>query len=326
MLKEQLITDDYRKYKRICCLLIWICTCLFVFFTGLAMFVYYPVYYSFINNYFSELGRIISFEFILRGQIHLISPTLWIVSVAINAISFALFWSVFKTLFTEAEKMKKYSTAGTITGIISSFFFIAVAVFPLDIYGLAHIIAGYGFFVLFAISVILYSIAIFFNEKYKDQDVWKFHLGRFKRDFNIRHIDKTVWGRFRIIYGFIVSALAVFYVVAPFLQPLFQKIAVYNIILWMVIQSYWAWNVIGPGPDSIDRITMLEYIMKHIIENEMKRHLDREITLNEAILNIIAYERMIINELKHKYQYFQRLKSENRLEEFVSSLKLKNQE
>ncbi|MFX1450652.1 MAG: hypothetical protein ACFFCM_07420, partial [Promethearchaeota archaeon] len=178
MSKKEIQTEERRKIKRIVCLFTIFGVIQFLILTFLAMFAYYPVIYSFTNNYFSDLGKTViwtlTFDFRPIFVLNPISSNLWIITVIVTAISFVFFWIIFRTLYKETKIMTKISTLGTILGVISTAFFIGVAIFPVDIYGLAHLISGYGFFFIFAICIILYTIAIFLNEELFNLEIWKF--------------------------------------------------------------------------------------------------------------------------------------------------------
>ena len=221
-MKEKVKTDEWRKLKRLGCLFVDFSVILFIILTLLAMFAYNPIFYSFPTDYFSNLGMTMYFLILDKFRVdNVITTTLWNFSIILTSFSFAIFWYILKSILVETKKMNSVSKAGLILGLISSAFFIGVAIFPVDFYGYEHIIAGYGFFILLGITIILYTIAIFLNEE-THQDYWTFHFLRFQKRFRIRFIDKIFWGRFRLVFGFAVSGLAFFYVFTPVFQPIFQ--------------------------------------------------------------------------------------------------------
>jgi len=325
-MKEEFKTDERRKLKRLGCLFVVFSAIMFIILTLLAMFTYYPVFYSFFTDYFSNLG-ITVFSFLtirLRVGTDVISPTLWNFSIVLLSIAFGIFWYILQTIFIGTKKMKSVSRAGMITGLVSSAFFIGVAIFPVDFYGFAHIVAGYGFFILLGITIILFSIAIFLNEE-THQDYWNFHFFHFKKRLRIRYNDKIFWGRFRVVCGITVSILAFCYVFTPAFQPIFQKIAVYSVIFWMLIQSIWAWHVIGPGPDALNPYTLLKKIMEPIITKEMEKHLQGKITLEQAVSEIIRQEKKVMMVIKSADENYHRLKNNRNLQNMLSFVRLVTQ-
>ncbi|MHA1378410.1 MAG: DUF998 domain-containing protein [Candidatus Helarchaeota archaeon] len=172
----------------------------------------YPFPYSFWGNYFSDLGR----TYIDFGRIpNPISSTLFFSGLIIAGIAFIPFWVILKTIYLDLE-LKHLSTLGTSTGIISSIFLIAVAIFPTNIYYTLHAIVASIFFVSFALGIFIFTVIIFRNSKYPN---------------------------FFAYIGIFVLAIILLYVFTPVSRPLFQKLCIYSIMLWVLTQNIKIWDI-----------------------------------------------------------------------------------
>ena len=119
--------------------------------------------YSFIRNFFSDLGR----RYSLSGESNLISCVLFNSSLTIVGLTFITLFYKGRTIFTEYSILVFLAT---IFGVYSGFSYVGVAFTPADLYLKEHIFfAHWAFRALFA-SSILYSILIFktdgFDNKY----------------------------------------------------------------------------------------------------------------------------------------------------------------
>jgi len=132
-------------------------------------------------------------------------------------------------------------------------------------------------------------------------------------------------GRFRVVCGIAVSILAFCYVFTPAFQPIFQKIAVYCVIFWMLIQSIWAWHVIEPRSDALNHYTLLKKIMEPIITKEMEKHLQSKITLKQAVSEIIRQEKKVMMVIKSADENYNRLKNNRNLQNVLSFVRLVTQ-
>ncbi len=184
---------------------------------------FYPGGYNFFLNYFSALGRTTTAaDHSLPNTPNPISSVMFTTTIIITGIALVFFWIGIVNLFSEKKITKILSLSGTAIGLISSPFLIGVGIFPGDLFpgptGL-HTISASVFFLLFAIAIILYSIAIFFKEDYPNGYA---------------------------IIGLIFASLVILYVIDIFalIAPLAQKIIVYSFISWSLLQASKAWKII----------------------------------------------------------------------------------
>ena len=119
--------------------------------------------YSFIRNFFSDLGR----RYSLSGESNLISCVLFNSSLTIVGLTFITLFYKARSIFSENKILVFLAT---FFGVYSGFSYVGVAFTPADLYLEAHIFfAHWAFRALFAASI-LYSILIFktdgFDNKY----------------------------------------------------------------------------------------------------------------------------------------------------------------
>ena len=177
---------------------------LYVLISSINMLVY-PGGYSFFENYFSELGLT------TVGSL----PNLhgWILfsaactSAAICIVPFCL---AMRQEFATTTGLKIAGSIGSLLGILAAPFLSALALYAADIFLYEHAIATILFFLLYASSIIIYSIATLFNKEYNN---------------------------LYSLAGFIVAAAALVHILFVH-TALMQKIAVYSLVLWSTIQGY----------------------------------------------------------------------------------------
>ncbi len=236
--------NELKTIRRIGCLGAVIGAIIFIILTILAMLtssylflLMYRIPYNFLYDYFSDLGRALEYIIIPITQIPIkIVPLahdsiLWDVAIIIVAISFFPFWIIIQTLFRDNKKMKIISIIGSILGVISTLFFIAVAVFPVDIKGKEHLISGDAFFILVSAAILLYSLDIFLRPEYYNK-------------YAILGVAIVIFIAFFYIVSIFFSAMIIISITRP--NPLLQKLSVYSIILWVVVQTCRVWSEVGP--------------------------------------------------------------------------------
>lgn len=184
----------------------------FIIITIIAM-LFYPGGYSFWDNFFSHLGFTKSAN---NGQPNTISFMLFITTMTITAIFSIPFWLSIRTIFTETKKLRYTSWIGTIIGLTSCPFVILIALTPGDIMRAQHILVTMLFFLLFALAIIVYSIAILFNKEYENLYAY---------------------------VGFAMAILLLLYMSIFLLNAAVQKITVYVLFSWIIIQGVKSWQI-----------------------------------------------------------------------------------
>jgi hypothetical membrane protein len=183
----------------------------FIILTIIAMFVY-PGGYSFSHNFFSSLGMVNS------ANNHLPNPAsriIFIITCTITALFNIPFSLALRTNFTETKTEKYLSWFGTILNIISSVFLILLALYPVNVQTRPHMLATKLFFLLFGLSIIIYTPAFFIN----------------------KHYNKLI-----AFYGVLVAASAIIYMKFLILNAAFQKFTIYFMISWIIVQGVYLWK------------------------------------------------------------------------------------
>ena len=201
----------------------------FIILTVVAMFFYRggtyidpsTSQYLFWYNYFSDLGRFIAHS----GVSNKISFILFTVALALWGISQIPFFIAIPYLFKNSKKLKRFSTAGSIFGVLMGVFYVGIAFTPSDLMNNLHnLFAVLGFGSGF-ICMILYSIVIFQDSNYQN-----------------------FYAKILVISAIILS---VYFVSLPLIQNINfsmrlyisvtgQKIMIYTLLICGLIQGYGA--------------------------------------------------------------------------------------
>ena len=207
--------ESLKSWKRLACLIAVIGTLQMIALTLIAM-ILYPDGYSFSYHYFSHLGL----THTPNGSDNTVCQILFIIALVGAAIALIPFWVVMTTIFSDLEGVKFLSYFGSILGLLSSPFLIGIAIFPGDTHGALHSISARNFFLLFAIAILVYSIAIFFNKDY--QNIYA-------------------------IVGIIFSIIIVLFIFRFFsaINPIMQKTIIYGFCLWGAFQITKIWKEVG---------------------------------------------------------------------------------
>jgi len=142
-----------------------ICVYVFIVFNILGMYfyrggTYFNVNnpgYSFTKNFFSDLGRFVSFS----GDANWISFFLFNSCVIFSGIVFVLFYLNFYKLFMKDKLNRNLAMAGTCFGILGSLCLVGVGLTPADLIFDPHDSFATWTFRLFFPCTLLYSIALF---------------------------------------------------------------------------------------------------------------------------------------------------------------------
>lgn len=176
----------------------------FVIITFLIMLIY-PGGYSFLSNYFSELGLTVT-----NGQPSMADYYLFSIACTSAALCIVLFMVSVRTVFVETRLLKYLSWMGTILGIVAAPFLSSLALFAGDVFPYQHGWSTILFFILFSMSIVVYSVAMLLNKSYN---------------------------RIYSLVGFIVAAICLVYIFWIGSAGM-QKIAVYALVLWSAFQGY----------------------------------------------------------------------------------------
>ena len=209
------IFESLKSWKRVACLTTVIGTLQMIVLTLIAM-ILYPDGYSFADHYFSHLGLTRT----PNGSDNTVCMILFIIALVGAAIGLIPFWIVMTTIFSELDGIKYFSYFGSFLGLLSSPFLIGVAIFPGDTQIALHSVSARNFFLLFAIAILVYSIAILFNRDY--QNIYAF-------------------------VGIIFSIIIILFIFQFFsaINPIMQKTIIYGFCLWGAFQIPKIWKEVG---------------------------------------------------------------------------------
>ncbi len=177
---------------------------LFIIFSFAGMLVY-PGGYSFLTNYFSEIGLTQ-----VGGQPNGAGYALFMAACTSAAVCSIPFWLSIRTVFTKPTSVRYMGLIGTILGIMTAPFLSGLSILAGDIFPYQHGLSTVLIFLLYSSAIVIYSVAILLNKNYN-------HL-------------------FSLV-GFVVAAICLLHI---FLigTALMQKIAVYGLVLWSAFQGY----------------------------------------------------------------------------------------
>jgi hypothetical protein len=205
----------------------------FLFFSALAMILYpggtitdfETTGYSFLNNFFSDLGRTITFT----GDGKNASLYLFASSLMVAGISTIAYFILFPAFFKYNKISLVFSYGATAAGIISGIAYIGIALTPWDI-----LLKPHFFFVKTAYLSFLFLTAFSIAAIYSDPFYPK------------------IYGVVFIVFGIILAGYVWTLFFGPKLntpegvriQATMQKVVVYSEISCMLIQSYGAYKLL----------------------------------------------------------------------------------
>ncbi len=187
----------------------------FIIITLIAMLTY-PDGYNFFGHYFSDLGTTVT----RNGVPNPISRALFVIASVVAGGALILFWIVIPTIFKDRLITKLLSWIGSAMGIISAPLLMLLAIFAGNVFPNEHMYTTLYFFLLFALAIIVYSIAIILNKNYPSI-------------YSIISIGFSV-----VIILFIFGFFMV-------INVLMQKIVVYGFCLWTTLQTYKVWKTLN---------------------------------------------------------------------------------
>ena len=200
------------SWKRLSAFLGMLGGIIFVIVTFIAMLTY-PGGYSFLDNYFSDLGKTI-----INGTPSMLNYALFIIACSSAALCLIPFLLAMQTAFTGTKSLSILSWIGTIFGIVAAPNLSFLAIFAANVQGGLHGLTTLLFFILITIGILVYSIAILLNKEYP----------------NIY----AIIGFIAVIVCFLLIGAAFIPAFEFFGSALWQKVSVYALVLWSVFQGY----------------------------------------------------------------------------------------
>ncbi|MFW9806164.1 MAG: DUF998 domain-containing protein [Candidatus Thorarchaeota archaeon] len=185
---------------------------IFVVATFIAMLTY-PGGYSFIDDSFSSLGRTE-----INSIPSMLNYYLFVTACTGAAVCLVPFLFVMRTYFTETTSFKVLSWLGTLLGLGAAINLSALSIFAGNLFEDIHGTTTRIFFILIMLGILCYSIAI---------------------------LKKSDYENVYALIGLVAVVLCLLYIIGLFGvmsdiigSPLWQKIAVYSLVLWSVFQGY----------------------------------------------------------------------------------------
>lgn len=180
--------------------------------TFIAMLTY-PGGYSFLGDPFSALGQTE-----INGTPSMLNYFLFVTACTGAAVCLVPFLFAMRTYFTETTGLKVLSWLGTLLGLGAAINLSALSIYAGNLFSEIHGNTTRLFFILIMLGILCYSIGILMKSDYEN-----------------------VYA----VIGLIVVAVCVLYILGLFGvmvdligTPLWQKVAVYALVLWSVFQGY----------------------------------------------------------------------------------------
>ncbi|HUU77569.1 MAG TPA: DUF998 domain-containing protein [candidate division Zixibacteria bacterium] len=192
-----------------------------IFYPGGTRDNYYETKYNFLENFFSDLGRVETF----LGESNIISHSLFTTALTIVGLALIAYFIIFPFFIKENKAAKWLSIIGSINGIVSGINYIGIGFAPYDIrpeIGALHTNFVYIAFTSSILTILLYTIAIFLEREYPNVYSWIF-----------------------IIFGIILVGYLIILYAGPstsnytglLINVVGQKIIIYSEIIFFGIQS-----------------------------------------------------------------------------------------
>ncbi len=205
------------SWKRIGAYLGILCGAIWVVLTTIAMFTF-PGGYLFFEYPISALGLTV-----INSTPSMLNYFLFVTACTGAAICLVPFTFTIRTLFTETMVLKVLSGLGTVFCLISAPFLSALAIFAADVYPFLHGWSTIYFFIFIMLGILFYSVASVLTSEYK-----------------------TIYG----LIGFVIVIICILHIVGMFgiasmyfASPIWQKTAIYGLVLWSVFQGYYLLKV-----------------------------------------------------------------------------------
>lgn len=201
------------SWKRLGAYLGILCGTLWVVVTFIAMLTF-PGGYLFFEYPISALGLTV-----INSTPSMLNYFLFVTACTGAAVCLVPFTFTIRTLFTGTTGLKVLSGLGTVFCLISAPFLAALAIFAGNVFPSLHGWSTIYFFIFIMLGILFYSIAIILNSEYK-----------------------TIYG----MIGFIIVIVCILHIAGMFgfasmyfATPIWQKTAIYGLVLWSVFQGYY---------------------------------------------------------------------------------------
>lgn len=208
---QQRAPDRHRRWRRAIAAVTLAAGAQFLVVT-FALMALYPAPYSFVGNYFSDLGITVTHGGVPNP---LCSRLFTATTVGAGAL-LVPFWVAMGAWFPPGRG-HGLARVGTALGLLSSPLLMGVGLIPGDLYLTPHNVCAQSFFVVYALAMVLFGVAMLRSG--------------------------GAYPRTSAIPGFVVFGIAIFHVVTSpdMAAPLTQKLSVYGFIAWSAYQAAIGW-------------------------------------------------------------------------------------
>ncbi|MHA1637859.1 MAG: hypothetical protein ACTSUB_07580 [Candidatus Thorarchaeota archaeon] len=175
--------------------------------------------FSLLENFLSDLGRLIAFS----GQPNIISSIIFNVSLFLSGLFLVLYFIAMPEFFKGLREYRWLCIAGSACGIFMAVTFIGGSLTPSDVFRPVHLLFGALSFTSALPVVILYTMALLGNEKIpKRFAVVFFTLGAVLVTYLLL-----------LLSGGASGDVALYFTVG-------QKVVVFSIMSCFLVEAYWA--------------------------------------------------------------------------------------
>lgn len=204
----------------------------FIILTIIAMVIYpgglltddSTVGYNFFRNFFSDLGRTVSYD----GGRQWGSAVLFFIALSVSGLALIYFFTLTPRLFKDDRITYGLTIIGSIFGVISGISFVGIALTPANLLLDPHVLFVQVAFSVFMVVVICYAISIWRTQHYPNMYAIAYIIFGV---FLAGYIYLLFWGpSARTDTGLIINATG-------------QKMVAYAALINMAIQSVGAWRV-----------------------------------------------------------------------------------
>ncbi|RAP30778.1 hypothetical protein DID76_03265 [Candidatus Marinamargulisbacteria bacterium SCGC AG-414-C22] len=141
-----------------------------LFFTGGTYYDHHAVGYRFTENFFSDLGRFITYS----GKVNVVSFFLFNSAILLVGLTFLQFFIQFKRLFISDKLNQQLAFLGMLFGISGSICMIGVALTPADLIYAPHNFFATWLFRFFFPATLCFAIALFRSQHFPNRMAWAY--------------------------------------------------------------------------------------------------------------------------------------------------------
>ena len=184
--------------------------------------------YNFFRNFFSDLGRTVSYD----GGRQWSSAGLFFIALSLSGLGMIYFFTLAPRLFKRQRVAYILSIIGSVFGVISGICFVGIALTPANLLLAPHVLFVQAAFSVFMVVVICYATAIWQTPSYPNLYMIAYLVFGI---FLAGYIYLLFWGpSARTDIGLIINATG-------------QKMVAYTALINMAFQSVGAWRVSQEG-------------------------------------------------------------------------------